>query len=126
LQLTRHGPGRPRRPIKDPMGGAEIRIAFAPKDKQRGCDGSPTARQDAAGKQQQNVRPGRAREIGAPPSRDRKHSASGDPDGLGRRLRVFHLIGRIRVPNRGNISRCDKSNRSSTEPRLGKYIGILN
>src|SRR6185369_17399892 len=31
-QLTRHGPGRPRRSVEDPMEGAEIRIAFAPKD----------------------------------------------------------------------------------------------
>jgi hypothetical protein len=66
-QLTRHDPGRPRRPIEDPMEGAEIGITFAPKDTQRRCDGSSTGCQDGAGEQHQNVRPGRACEqIGEP------------------------------------------------------------
>ena len=42
-------------------------------------------------------------------------------------MRVLHLIGRIRVLNRGNIARCDKSNRSaySASPKRNT-IGILN
>src|SRR6202051_3166038 len=38
-QLTRHGPRRPLCPAEDTMEGAEIGMAFAPKDTQRRCDG---------------------------------------------------------------------------------------
>src|SRR5271154_830057 len=29
-QLTRHGPGRPRRPVEDTMEGTKVGLAFAP------------------------------------------------------------------------------------------------
>jgi hypothetical protein len=76
-QLTRHGRGRTRRPVEDPMEGAEIRIAFAPKDTQRRCGGSSTGRQDGAGEQHQNVRPGRAREQICKP-REGRYSGCGE------------------------------------------------
>ena len=39
---------------------------------------------------------------------------------------MLHLIGRIRVLNRGNIARCDKSNRSAHSASPGRNtIGIL-
>jgi hypothetical protein len=59
---ARHSSGRPCRPVEDTVEGAKVGIAFAPQDAQRRRDGSPTRRQDDAGEQHQNVRPGRTRE----------------------------------------------------------------
>ena len=49
-------------PVEDTMEGAEGGITIAPQDAQCRRDGAPTRRQDDAGDQDEDVRPGRTGE----------------------------------------------------------------
>ena len=81
------------------------RSRFASQDAQRRRDGSPAGRQDDAGEQHQNVRPGRTREqIGEPHEPRQKAFRQWRPRRAGEKMRVLHLIGRIGALNRGNIA----------------------
>jgi hypothetical protein len=71
----------------------------------------PGARMDA-GKQHQNVRPGRAREqIGESHDPRQKSFRQRRARRVGEKMGLLHPIGRIGALNRGNLPRCDKSNR---------------
>src|SRR5215831_17450658 len=86
------------------MEGAEVGIAISPQDTQRRRDGASAWRQDGAGEQQRNVRPGRAgeqvgetREPGKKAWRERIGGASW-------KTGVLHPRGRIAELIRGNLA----------------------
>jgi hypothetical protein len=97
-------PGRPRRAVEDAVESAEAAIALSPQDTQHRRDSATAGRQDGAGEQHWDVRPGRTGEqIG----KDSK------PIGLTRRQRirsargktgVLHPIRRIGALSRGNLA----------------------
>ncbi len=128
-QLARHGPGRPCCTVEDAVEGTEVGIAFAPQDAQRRRDGAPARRQDDAGEQHQNVRPGRTREqIGEP--REPRQEALGQrrPGRAGEKMGMLHPIGRISALNRGNLVAA-ATNRIGQliKPRpCARAIGTLN
>ena len=104
-QLARHGPGRPRRPVEDTVEGAKVGIVFAPEDAQRRRDGSPAWRQDDAGEQHQDVRPGRTGEQIREAHEPRQETfRQRRPRRAGEKMGVLHPIGRIGALNRGNIA----------------------
>ena len=98
------------------MEGAKVGITIAPQDAQCRCDGAPTRRQDDAGDQDQDVRPGRTGEqIGEAREPGHKLPGSGEPDELGR-SRSVASHGTIGVLNRGNLP-ADKSITILSSPR---------
>ncbi len=104
-QLARPGAGRPGCAIEDTMEGAEVGIAIPPQNTQRRRDGAPAGRQDDAGEQYQNVRPGRAREqIGEPREPGQESLRQRRTRRAGEKMGVLHPIGRIGALNRGNLA----------------------
>ena len=66
-QPARHRPGRPCGTVENAVEGTEVGIAISPEDAQRRGDGAPARRQDHAGEQHQDVRPGwTGEQIGQP------------------------------------------------------------
>ena len=112
-QPPRHRPGRPRRAVEDTVESAEAGVVISSQDAQRRRDGAPAWRQDDAGDQQQDVRPGRARkQIGEPlqPEQQalRERIRRGEE-----KMGALHPIRRIDALNRGNRACARQSNQPS-------------
>jgi hypothetical protein len=85
------------------MEGAEVGIAISPEDTQRRRHGASTGRQDSAGEQQRNVRPGRAGEQVGETREPGKKAWRERIDGAGCKRGVLHPKGRIAELIRGNL-----------------------
>jgi hypothetical protein len=124
-QPARHRPGRPRRAVEDTVESAEAGVVISSQDAQRRRDGAPAWRQDDAGDQQQDVRPGRARkQIGEPlqPEQQalRERIRRGEE-----KMGALHPIRRIDALNRGNRAHARQTispahRRSGTLDRMTK------